>query len=318
MQLQATIHYLTLMKNATLIYTTLFIFCTIMMTAQEYTLPLWPNEMPNSQVSDETEEYGDRNIKWITGVQIPDIKVYLPTEKIATGQSVLICPGGGYRGLAYDWEGTDIAKWLNSKGIAGIVLKYRLPESKSVVTARHAPLMDAQRAMRIIRHHAEDWHLDPEKIGVMGFSAGGHLASTLTVHHEDELVKHYDALDTLGAHPNFQVLVYPVITFSAADRHNGSKESLIGKESSDELIHYYSSENHVTANTPPTFLIHATDDKSVPVENSLLMYMSLKNQNVPVEMHIYPTGGHGFALALGLGYLEGWTDRLADWMGSLE
>lgn len=285
-----------------------------MITAQVNTIPLWPKEIPNSQASDEVETYGDRDIKWITKVQVPDIAVYLPTEKIATGQAVLICPGGGYTGLAYDWEGVDIAKWLNTKGIAGFVLKYRLPKSESVVTPRHAPLMDAQRAMRIIRQHAEEWHLDPDKIGVMGFSAGGHLASTLTMHHDDELVTNYDALDTIGAHPNFQILIYPVITFSAADRHNGSKENLIGKESNEDLIFHYSNENHVTENTPPTFLLHATDDEAVPVENSLLMYAALKNHKVPVEMHIYPFGGHGFALALGMDYLESWTDRLGDWL----
>lgn len=289
-----------------------------MMTAQDYTIPLWPDAIPNSQESDEEESHGDRDIKWITGVQIPDIAVYLPTEKIATGQAVLICPGGGYAGLAYDWEGSDIAKWLNTKGIAGFVLKYRLPGSKSVVTPRHAPLMDAQRAMRIIRDRAEEWHVDREKIGVMGFSAGGHLASTLTMHHAEELVKGYDGLDTIGAHPNFQILVYPVITFSPADRHNGSKENLIGKESSDELIFHYSNENHVTEETPATFLVHSTDDKAVPVENSILMYLSLKNHNVPVEMHIYPFGGHGFALAVGMGYLETWTDRLSDWLKNLD
>jgi len=293
------------------------LLCSLMITAQENTIPLWPNGIPNSQDSDEKESYGDRNIKWITGVQIPDIAVYLPTEKIATGQGVLIIPGGGYSGLAYDWEGIDIAKWLNTKGIAGFVLKHRLPGSKSVVTPRHAPLMDAQRAMRMIRDRAKDYHIDPEKIGVMGFSAGGHLASTLTMHHTDVLVPDYDALDTIGSHPNFQILVYPVITFSPADRHNGSKENLIGKESNDELIYHYSNENHVTGNTPPTFLIHATDDEAVPVENSLLMYVALKNHNVPVEMHIYPFGGHGFALALGLGYLETWTERLADWLKNL-
>lgn len=292
-----------------------FMFSTI---AQNKPIPLWPNDIPNSQASDEEINYGDRDIIWMTGVQVPDIDVYLPTKKIATGQAVLICPGGGYAGLAYDWEGTDIAKWLNSKGVAGIVLKYRLPISKSVVTGKDAPLMDAQRAMRIIRNHAAEWNIDPTKLGVMGFSAGGHLASTLTMHHDNVLVKDYDSLDTLSAKPSFQILVYPVITFSPADRHNGSKENLIGKDATDELIHYYSSENHVTEETPPSFLIHSTDDKAVPVENSLLMYAALKEKNIPVEMHIYPYGGHGFALALGQGYLESWTDRLSDWLKHLE
>lgn len=293
------------------------LLCMIL-TAQDGTIPIWSGEIPNSQSSDEEISFGDRDIKWVTGVQVPDIAVYLPTEKIATGQGVLICPGGGYAGLAYDWEGTDVAKWLNSKGIAGFVLKYRLPQSKSVVTPKDAPLMDAQRAMRVIRSHADEWNLDRDKLGVMGFSAGGHLASTLTMHHDEVLLENYDDLDSLSSRPDFQILVYPVITFSPADRHNGSKENLIGKQASDDLIHYYSNENHVTENTPPTFLLHATDDKAVPVENSLLMYKALKDQNIPVEMHIYPYGGHGFALAIGQGYLSSWTDRLADWLANLK
>lgn len=285
---------------------------------QDFTIPIWSADIPNSQASDEKLDYGDRDIVWMTGVQTPDIAVFLPTEKTATGQGVLICPGGGYAGLAYDWEGTDIAKWLNSKGIAGFVLKYRLPISKSVVTPKDAPLMDAQRAMRVIRGHAEEWNLDQDKLGVMGFSAGGHLASTLTMHHDEILIDKYDELDTLASRPDFQILVYPVITFSPADRHNGSKENLIGKNSTDELIHFYSTENHVTKNTPPTFLLHSTDDRAVPVENSLLMYKALKDQNIPVEMHIYPYGGHGFSLAIGQGYLSSWTERLAEWLESLD
>jgi len=302
------------MKMHTLLLTILCTQFYIMSISQDLTLPLWSGDIPNSRLSDEKINYGDRDITWITGVQIPDIAVYLPTEKIATGQGVLICPGGGYAGLAYDWEGTDIAKWLNSKGIAGFVLKYRLPQSKSVVTARHAPLMDAQRAMRLIRSKSDEWNLKQNQIGVMGFSAGGHLASTLTMHHDELLVENYDPLDSFPAYPNFQILIYPVITFSPAYRHNGSKENLIGKKATDELIHFYSNENHVTENTPPTFLTHSTDDRSVPVENSLLMYKALKDQNIPVEMHIYPFGGHGFALALGQGYLSDWTNRLADWL----
>ena len=305
------------MKMSMLILPNLFMLLYTMSFSQDLTIPIWSGEIPNSQPSDEKLDLGDRDITWMTGVQTPDIAVYLPTEKIATGQGVLICPGGGYAGLAYDWEGSDIAKWLNSKGIAGFVLKYRLPQSKSVVIGRHAPLMDAQRAMRLIRSKSDEWNVDKDQVGVMGFSAGGHLASTLTMHHDEDLVKNYDALDTLSAHPNFQILVYPVITFSPADRHNGSKENLIGKKATDELIHYFSNENHVTAETPPTFLIHSTDDRAVPVENSLLMYKALKDQNIPVEMHIYPFGGHGFALALGQAYLSSWTDRLADWLGHL-
>ena len=285
--------------------------------SQDKKLSLWPNVIPNSQKSNEKEVLDSNKILWITKVQEPDITVYLPSNQQATGQAVVICPGGGYEGLAYDWEGTDIAKWLNSKGIAGIVLKYRLPNSKSVKVSYEAPLQDAQRAMKLVRFHAKEWNIDPGKVGIMGFSAGGHLAANLTTHFDFEGSLEKDSIDSLSARPDFTVLIYPVITMKKGITHQGSKNSLLGENPSEALVKEFSNELHVQPNTPPTFMVHATDDDVVPVENSLLFYKALKEKNISAELHIYPKGGHGFSLALGKGYLQSWTDRLYDWLQNL-
>ena len=286
-------------------------------SAQEETLPLWPNGIPNSRESTEKVISEKGEIHWIKNVQNPDIAVFLPTRQHATGQAVVICPGGGYSGLAYDWEGTDIAKWLNSKGIAAMVLKYRLPNSASVEVSYKAPLQDVQRAMKLVRANAEKWNIDKNKVGVMGFSAGGHLAATLGTQfdHEDAFQK--DAIDSLSARPDFMVLVYPVITMKSEYTHQGSRNSLLGENPSGEFVKKFSNELQVKTNTPPTFIIHATDDDAVPVENALLFYKALKEKNIYSEMHIYPEGGHGFSLGLGKGYLQTWPDRLYDWLKHL-
>ncbi len=287
--------------------------------AQNYTLPLW-SVIPNHYESDEKENQKEGDMLWVTNVQVPDITVYLPAKKHATGKAVVICPGGGYHGLAYDWEGDDIARWYNSKGIAAIVLKYRLPISKSVINKQEVPLQDAQRAIRLVRHHADEWNIDKNQIGVMGFSAGGHLASTLGTHFDDEtkLIKK-DAIDLLSARPDFMVLIYPVISMKEEVTHEGSRLALLGENPNQKLVDYYSNELQVKENTPPTFLLHATDDKSVSVENPLLFYRGLRENNIQnCEMHIYPKGGHGFSLAIGQGRLQGWTDRLYEWLLSLK
>lgn len=303
------------MKNIPFLF---LLFLSLTLSAQDHQLPLWENEIPNFQKTAEKEiHHTDRGILWITKVQTPSIDVYLPTPRNATGQAVIICPGGGYQGLAYDWEGTDIARWLNSKGIAGIVLKYRLPTSESQVVPKDSPLLDAKRAMRLVRHHAKDWNIDKNKVGIMGFSAGGHLASTLGTHFDYGIETAVDPIDQISSRPDFMTLVYPVISFTNKF-HSGSKMALIGENPSDELVKHYSNELQVGYDAPPTFLIHAGDDNAVPVENSLLFYQALKDKKVETEMHVYPAGGHGFGLAVGMGYLQTWTDRLADWLGRLK
>jgi acetyl esterase/lipase len=304
-------------KVILLIFACLF-FQTNFVMSQETTFPLWPSgKVPNYQKTDEIEKRDTSETIHISRVQFPDMTVYMPAKRNATGQAVIICPGGGYVNLSYDWEGTDVAKLLNSKGITAIVLKYRLPNSKSNIIPNLSPLMDAKRAIRMTRFYATKWNIKKDKVGIMGFSAGGHLASTLGTHFDNGDPKATDSIEQLSSRPDFMILIYPVISMSKNIMHAGSRNSLIGNHPTDELAKLYSNELQVTKETPPTFLVHATDDKAVPVENSLLFYQALKDNNVPAEMHIYPKGGHGFGLALGKGYLETWTDRLIDWLRGL-
>lgn len=287
--------------------------------SQSLEIPLWENDVPNYRQTDEKEVRENVEILRISKVQQPAIEVYLPVKRNATGQAVVICPGGGYGVLAYDWEGTDIAKWLNTKGIAAIVLKYRLPNSKSVLVRHEVPLQDAQRAMRLVRSRAKEWNIDPAKIGIMGFSAGGHLASTLGTHFDQKIASDAaDAVNALSARPDFMVLIYPVITMKETYTHKGSRNSLLGENPDQKLVDLYSNELQVKPNTPPTFIVHSTDDGGVPVENSLLFYEALRKNKVPAEMHIYPMGGHGYSLGLQHGYLQTWPDRLYDWLQSLK
>lgn len=304
--------------------TLILIACTVLgsalhaQTTNEYTINLWPNDIPNHVTCSSKEEASNANhILWITHVQTSSIDVYLPTRRIATGAGVLICPGGGYGGLAYDWEGTDIAKWLNAKGIAAFVLKYRLPGDASVKTPNLAPLQDAQRAMRIIKGRMTEFHLEEGKIGVMGFSAGGHLASTLGTQYNREVYPKSDSLDQLSARPDFMTLVYPVISMKKGITHEGSQINLLGKDASEKLINQYSNELQVTKDTPPTFLIHATDDGAVPVQNSLLFFDALTKKEVPVEMHLFPKGGHGFAFGYDTKGLSEWTVLCYNWIQAL-
>jgi len=298
-----------------IIYTSLFAFFLVVCTyPQDTILPLWPADaVPNRIESNEQEILEKGAIQKISYVQNPQIEVYLPSEANSTGKAMLIFPGGGYHILAYDWEGSDIAKFLNSKGIAGIVVKYRLPVSKSLVNNQFVPLQDAQRAMRLVRYMAKTWNIDDKKIGIIGFSAGGHLASTLGTHFEDEVYNYVDGADLLSARPDFMALVYPVISFSDSSVHIGSKKALLGDEPDSESIIYFSNELQVSENTPPTILFHAADDKAVPPENSLLFFQALNQKGVPAELHIYPEGGHGFSLATKNPGLSKWTQHLHEW-----
>lgn len=305
------------MKKKLLLGFALFVFA-LNTSAQEYRM-LWPSgNIPNYKKTDEVEKKDSGNIVSIRLVQQPGIEVYLPSKQNATGQALVVCPGGGYGGLAYDWEGTDIAKWLNANGIAAIVLKYRLPNSKSNIDPKLSPLLDAQRAIRTARANADRWNIKKDKIGIMGFSAGGHLASTAGTHFDKGNPDAADSIDRISCRPDFMILMYPVITMSQSYMHRGSKNNLIGANADSATAKYYSSDLQVTGETPPTLLIHATDDGAVPVENSLSFYQALKNNKVAAEMHIYPYGGHGFSLAIGKGYLQTWTDRCIDWLRSLK
>jgi acetyl esterase/lipase len=282
--------------------------------AQNQILPLWEDDPPNYRETGEVTRWDTSDIVRVSNVQKPDIAVFLPSKKNATGQAVVICPGGGYHILAYDWEGIDIARWLNSRGIAAFVLKYRLPGAKCNIVPHQSPLMDAQRAMRLVRYHAEKWNIDPGKIGIMGFSAGGHLASTLSTHFDGGDPSNPDPVDQLSCRPDFSVLVYPVISFNDEFTHQGSKEALLGREPEKELVEYYSNELQVTDQTPPAILIHSGDDGAVPVKNSIAYYQALQARQIPAELHIYPYGGHGYSLAVGKGHLSTWPDRVIEWI----
>ncbi len=288
------------------IFALLFLINANYTYSQSMKINLWPEgEIPLRIKNNIQEQVEHTDMIRIGKVQVPQLEVYLPNKKSASGQAVIICPGGGYAILAYDWEGTDIAKLLNAKGIAAFVLKYRLPDPLSSTAPDKVPLMDAKQAMRIVRARATEWNVNQNKIGIMGFSAGGHLASTFSTHFEED------------TKPNFSILIYPVISMDKSITHMGSRNNLIGNNPTNAMIKWYSNELQVTSNTPPTFLIHATDDDVVPVENSLLYYQALKVNKVPTEMHIYPAGGHGFGLANGNKSLESWPSLMIEWIKGL-
>jgi len=300
----------------------LFILIVLMfenLNAQHYTIPLWKGEIPNSQKSSDVEKIDNSTgLMGYSLVQIPDIKVFLPTKRNATGQALIICPGGGYQGLAYDWEGLDYAKYLNTIGVAGIVLKYRLPVSKSNVIPYKSPLMDVQRAIRITRFNAAKWNIDPKKIGVMGSSAGGHLASTAGTHFDYGNAEAKDSIDRVSCRPDFMILMYPVITFTQPSMHKGSRDNLLGKEPNPELDKEFSNELQVKKDTPPTLLVLADDDTGVPAENSLLFYEALRKNKISAEMHIYAQGGHGFGLGVNKSELEFWPQTCHQWLKWLD
>ena len=292
----------------------------IQVSAQATVIPLWPKEsIPNSVASDEKETHVQgEDLLRISKVQEPTIEVFLPAKKNANGQAMLIFPGGGYHILAYDWEGTDIAKFLNAKGIAGIVVKYRLPSSASQTDKHLVPLIDAQRAMRLVRSKAKDFNIEPDKIGAMGFSAGGHLVATLGTHSNYKVYHSIDEIDKESARPDFIALGYAAISFKQRGANETSQKVASEKKSEPFIGEYFNIEKAVTEDTPPTFLVHAGNDPGVPVENSLRFFQALKYQGVPATMHIYPTGGHGFSLARDNLHLRGWTERLFEWMESLK
>lgn len=290
--------------------TIVFLFISSNVNSQIKTIPIWnttiPGEIKNSDYT-EISVYKDSVLQKSSKVSLPTLTIYSPTNP--NGTSVLIFPGGGYQHLSMYKEGDKIARWLNSLQITAIVVKYRLPDDKIMSDKSIAPLQDAQEAIRIIRKNAGIWNLDKNKIGVIGFSAGGHLAATLSTHYNE---KTYISNNDTSARPDFSLLIYPVISMKNEITHKGSQTSLLGLNPSDKRIEKFSNELQVTAETPPTFLVHATDDKSVPVENSINYYLALKKNNVSAEMHLYEKGGHGFGL--GKENDELWSQDCVKWL----
>jgi acetyl esterase/lipase len=243
----------------------------------------------------------------------PALTIYLPDAVKATGAAVVICPGGGYGHLATDHEGHQIARWLNSFGVAGFILQYRYRNSVDGYS-HPAPLQDAQRAVRTVRARAKEWKVDPARIGIIGFSAGGHLASSAGTHFQNRYNDIKDSIDRVSCRPDFMILIYPVISFTESFTHKGSRRNLLGNNPEKELVENLSNERQVTPETPPTFLVHGDDDKVVLPENSIFFYLALRKAKVPAEMHIYENGRHGFGLGKKYGAVSSWPVRCEDWM----
>ena len=275
-------------------------------------IKLYNDRVPNEIAGPDEEKTADDGIFRISNISRPTLTVYLPAKEKATGAAVVICPGGGYAINAFKHEGTDVAAALSNAGIACFVLKYRLPNDKIMKDKRIGPLQDAQQAMLVVRSRAKEFNIDPNKIGIAGFSAGGHLASTAGTHYKDLLV---DNPSKVSARPDFIILGYPVISFTDSVGHIGSRTNLIGAAPSQADIKLFSNELQITKDTPPTFLLHAGDDNVVKVDNSIKFYQSLQRNGVPAELFIFPKGGHGFGLVNPTSP-DRWLDRCLDWMRS--
>lgn len=263
--------------------------------ATHQTVLLWPNGAPGAQ--------GNR------AEDTPTLTIYLPDSGKAVRTGVVVCPGGGYVELAMKKEGTDIAEWLNSLGVAAFVLKYRLgPRYRHPIE-----MWDGQRAMRYVRYHAKEYGIAPDRIGIWGFSAGGHLASTVGTHFDNGKAQAADQIDRVSCRPDFMVLSYPVISFVTSYVHKGSMRALLGENPDPKLQRLLSNELQVTSDTPPTFLFSTNDDTGVPCENSVLFFLALRKSHVPAEMHIFEPGPHGVGLAPTHAALSIWPTLLANW-----
>lgn len=276
-------------------FSSLVFGCSIAISALSQTVvPLYEKEIPNSIASPNEEKWVVRpgGDNWVTGISIPTLTTYPVKNATQKTPAVIICPGGGYAGLSMTKEGFKVAEELNKAGIAAFVLKYRLPSNKTMTDRNIGPLQDAQRAFVLVKENAEKWNIDTTKVGIMGFSAGGHLAATASNRFDSPKIP------TLGhsVRPDFSILAYPVISMEDSLTHAGSKDNLIGKNANIETVLWFSNEKNITSNTPPTFLVQAENDGAVNVKNSIYYYTGLLENKVPSEMLIYPAGGHGFGM----------------------
>jgi len=276
-----------------------FLLISVNMNAQKV-VKLWEGNPPTSNEISEPEIRENGGVR---NVSVPDLTIYLPEKSINTQMAVLICPGGGYAGLAFQHEGVQFAQWLNKQGIAGIILKYRMPNQHKEV-----PLDDAQQAVRYIRDHAAELSIDKNKVGIAGFSAGGHLAATTSTHF---------AKSGTSTRPDFTILFYPVITMEVAT-HGGSKMNLLGSNPSQTDIYTFSNEKQVNVNTPPTILLLSDDDGSVQPANSIKYYEALKNNNIPATMYIFPEGGHGWGMRENFKYHTEMLSLLEMWLKDIQ
>lgn len=276
-------------------------------------IELYPGAIPGAKAAPasykEIQTVKDGKVTGLSKVFHPTITMYEPAAGKASGTAVIICPGGGYQHLAVGHEGDEVARRFTENGITAFVLKYRLPDDTTMVDKSFGPLQDAEQAIYLLRKNAAKWKIDPAKVGIMGFSAGGHLASSLTVHYRDSKIENKEKI---SLRPDFAILLYPVISFTAPT-HAGSVKSLIGAKGTPEQKEYFSNEKHVDAQTPITFLVHANNDNAVPVGNSILFNEALVKNKVAAEMHLYQGGGHGFGLH-NKTTTDDWFERLQNWM----
>lgn len=274
------------------------------------TIPLYPGAVPNSKPYAMKEVRMENNGQFVgyRNIAQPTLAVYLPEKSTATGAAVVICPGGGYQMECYETEGTMIAESFQKKGIAALVLKYRLPADSIMNDKSVGPLQDAQQAIKTVRQRASEWNINPAKVGIMGFSAGGHLASTAGTHFNKSYIPNPE---NISLRPDFMILIYPVISMEEGLTHKGSRNNLLGPSPSGEQVKLFSNYLQVNPNTPPTWLTHTGDDTVVPVENSIRFYQELIRNKVPAEMHLYPSGNHGFVLKM---KPEEWMKPLFEWM----
>jgi len=282
------------MKQLFISLIVLLAFSPRLMAQEE--IKLYQNEPKESNGITVPESY--RDPEFVINTSEPRMFVYPAAKEIANGTAVVICPGGGYVGVAQIKEGSEIAKWFNDLGVTAFVLYYRMPNGHACI-----PLTDAQTALKIIHQRAKDWNINKNKIGIMGFSAGGHLASTVGTHFKKKTER-----------PAFMILAYPVVTMNKELTHGGSRENLLGKEPSAELVRLYSNELQVTKRTPPTFIVHAKDDGVVPIANSENLLKALKEKNVPAELHTFDVGGHGFGMRKKGIPADTWPDLLKTWL----
>jgi acetyl esterase/lipase len=266
-----------------------------------------PNNIPNDIVETST---GSGTSLIYKNVTVPTLTIYLPQPDIATGAAVIYCPGGGYSEVQYGC-GITIASYLNKKGIAVFILKYRLPSDSTMKDKTIGPLQDAQQAIKIVRQRAKEWGIDPGKVGIMGYSAGGHLASTAGTHFDKTFIPNQE---NINLRPDYMILLSSVISMDKEVTHSGSRECLLGETPGDDLVELFSNETQITEKTPPTWLIHAEDDSTVPVENSILFYDGLADENIPSEMDLYSYGSHCLVWNISA---DEWIDPLSDWLESI-
>jgi acetyl esterase/lipase len=289
------------------LFSILIIHLSISAAFSQQTVPLYTGKIPGSIDGKNRENYS-KDSSSVSRVSLPALSIFLPEKGKETGIAVIICPGGGYRSLVIKREGSDVAREFNKIGVAAFVLKYRLPDDTIMTDKSIGPLQDAQQAIKIVRQNSAEWNVNPNRVGIMGFSAGGHLASTAGTHFTRAYI---DNQEHISLRPDFMILVYPVISMKETVSHPGSRDMLLGKSPSPELVNYFSNELQVTAKTPPAFLIHGSDDSKVPVENSILFFEALKKNNIKAGLHIYSSGEHGFPTGEAKG---SWLKYCLDWL----